>query len=158
MRERRSLAVLRSPESALRIEQARVQLGGAAQHTGREGRCVSVEIPDGGTATGVVLHETDRAVDVWLRGSSVRRVLPERAITLTTGAIDDGLRACAADVRLYASLTHGQRVMFEAPGGGSTEGVLVEKCRFGAIVARDDGRVVAIGFRRLWPAARAGVS
>ena len=34
---------------------------------------------------------------------------------------------------------------------GESEGVgkLVEKCRFGAVVARDDGSLVAVGFARV---------
>ena len=28
-----------------------------------------------------------------------------------------------------------------------------EKCRYGALVAKDDGAVLAVGFRKLWPVA-----
>jgi len=30
-------------------------------------------------------------------------------------------------------------------------GKVVEKCRWGALVLREDGAVVAVGFRKLWP-------
>ena len=39
--------------------------------------------------------------------------------------------------------------------GGLLAGKLVEKCRYGALVVREDGAVVAVGFRKLWPAATA---
>jgi hypothetical protein len=39
----------------------------------------------------------------------------------------------------------------ERDGAPAAEGVLFERCRFGALVAKDDGTIVAVGYRRLWP-------
>ena len=112
---------------------------------------MSLPGPDGERLVGVVLHETATDADVWLTGNSVRRVTIDRVCTVH-GEAEETLRECSADVQLFTSLTQGQRVLFEDGRGATIEGSLVEKCRFGAIVARDDGSVMAIGFRRLWPA------
>ena len=41
---------------------------------------------------------------------------------------------------------------------GLRDAKLVEKCRYGALVARDDGTIVAGGFRKLWPATSSGAA
>jgi len=33
------------------------------------------------------------------------------------------------------------------------DGKVVEKCRWGALILRDDGSIVSVGFRKLWPTA-----
>jgi len=67
-------------------------------------------------------------------------------------------RSLLAEVRLFATLKEGQRVRFAEKDGSAGElsvGMLVEKCRYGALVAKDDGRILAVGFRRLWPVSSA---
>jgi hypothetical protein len=46
-------------------------------------------------------------------------------------------------------------VRYADDAGALIDGKLIEKCRWGALVARDDGAVVAVGFRKLWPAPAA---
>ena len=57
----------------------------------------------------------------------------------------------AAEMRLFAALVDGDRVRWQRTGGVA-EGCIVEKCRYGAILVTRDGRLIAVGFRRLWPA------
>jgi hypothetical protein len=35
--------------------------------------------------------------------------------------------------------------------GNPSEGTLFEKCRYGALIARDDRQIMAVGFRKLYP-------
>jgi hypothetical protein len=55
-------------------------------------------------------------------------------------------------VRLFASLSEGDRVRFASAASAAAEGLLIEKCRYGALVLDDEEKVLAVGFRRLWPA------
>ena len=64
----------------------------------------------------------------------------------------------SADAHVFARLAEGQPVRYADDQGGLLGGKLVEKCRYGALVVRDDGAVVAVGFRKLWPAASAGAA
>jgi hypothetical protein len=54
-------------------------------------------------------------------------------------------------MRLFTALAEGECVRWERPSGVG-EGCIVEKCRYGAIIVTRDGMVVAVGFRKLWPA------
>jgi hypothetical protein len=54
----------------------------------------------------------------------------------------------AKDARAFAELTEGQRVLFHQDGS-VRRGVLVEKCRFGALIETDSGAVVGVAFRRV---------
>jgi hypothetical protein len=60
-------------------------------------------------------------------------------------------------MRLFTSLVEGERVRWER-GTEVAEGCIVEKCRYGAIIVSRDGRVVAVGFRKLWPAVVHGAA
>ena len=60
------------------------------------------------------------------------------------------LSAVADDVRVFATLEEGHRVRFQDLAG-MAQGTLVEKCRYGAVVRRDDQTVMGVGFRRVWP-------
>jgi hypothetical protein len=60
-------------------------------------------------------------------------------------------------MRLFTALAEGARVRWER-GSEIAEGRIVEKCRYGAIIVSRDGRVVAVGFRKLWPTAVHGVA
>lgn len=140
-----SLPLLGVAERAPTLEAARRRLGGSCAPSTLDGRSVRV-----GDASGVVIAASERDVHVLVTADVVRRV--SRAEL----EIDDGAPVDArlsADVRIFAQLRNDDRVRFvtgegEPPG----EGVLFERCRFGALVARDDGTIVAVGYRRLWPA------
>ena len=57
---------------------------------------------------------------------------------------------------MHASLRTGQRITFQRRDGSVGEGTLVEKCRYGSLVGLEDGRVLAVSFRKLAPAAEDG--
>jgi hypothetical protein len=76
---------------------------------------------------------------VWL-GDKTKRVAAHDVMRATSPALSE----IAEDARAFAALAEGQNVMFDE----SIHGRLVEKCRWGGLVARDDGRIFAVGFRR----------
>jgi hypothetical protein len=80
----------------------------------------------------------------------VRRTTTD-AITQVSEPAQD-LNAVVDDIRVFAALEEGHRVRFQDVGG-IAQGTLIEKCRYGAVVRRDDERVMGVGFRRIWPLA-----
>jgi hypothetical protein len=120
------------------LTRARKQLGGRAASHGRAGEVVRID-----RALGVVLCSDARGCDVWVGGRTTRRV-SLRAVEAAAAPDDPELAGVAADARAFARLEEGQRVVFD----GTVSGRLIEKCRFGGLVARDDGRIFAVGFRR----------
>jgi hypothetical protein len=102
----------------------------------------------GAPARGVVVcvHEDER--DVWIgEGRFVRT----RAEDLTP-TDDASLEAVAGDARLFGGLHEGARVGALTKDGARREGVLAEKCRYGALVVVE-GKVLAVSFRRIVPLA-----
>src|SRR5262249_34682843 len=91
--------------------------------------------------------------DLWFEHDVVRRVRRDAARTLDPTTVEEEHRAIASDVRTFADLVEGQRVLYRHERGAS-EATLVEKCRFGALVARADGVILGVGFRRVAPAPR----
>jgi hypothetical protein len=137
------LAMPSTPSPRPTVDAVRKRLGGRASTEAGAGEVVSLR--DG--RTGVVLFVRGEQLDVWLAGDIVRRV--RRAETLLAdGVVSPDLDAVARDARVFAALREGQRVGFQHEGGVG-EGALVEKCRFGGLVARADGKVIGVGFRRL---------
>jgi hypothetical protein len=130
------------------IERARRRLGGRASTDGTAGQPVRFL---GEETTGVVLFGAADRCDVLLEGGAVRRTRPE--LLAATAPVEPMLRV-VAEIRLFGRLREGERVRFEHEGRAE-EGVLVEKCRYGALVAKRDGTLLAVGFRRLWPAENA---
>jgi hypothetical protein len=140
---RRLFLPLATPSTPPTVDVVRKRLGGRASTEAGAGELVSLR--DG--RTGVVLFVRADLLDVWLQGDVVRRV--RRADTRPADeAVARDLHAVARDARVFASLREGQRVGFQHEGGLG-EGALVEKCRFGGLVERGDGKVVGVGFRRL---------
>jgi hypothetical protein len=99
---------------------------------------------------GILLWATREYHDVWLDDGTARRIDSPR-VTLYGGPLPEPLVRIGAEVRMFASLGEGQRVRWER-ASGIAEGCICEKCRFGAIVLTRDRRLVAVGFRKLWPA------
>ncbi len=128
------------------LDEARRQLGGAWVGGPDIGRVVRIH--GGIDRVGVVVHATPTERDVWIGRGRVQRVEPARLSPADAGAEHDEL---IADARVHASLSEGDRVLYETDDGGYAEGVLAEKLRFGALIGTPDGRVVAIGFRRIAP-------
>jgi hypothetical protein len=109
--------------------------------------------------SGVVVFASRNEVHVLLDGIRLRRLPPsDLTIVNENGGpiIGDAqtvmeLEKIAGDARLFGLLAEGQSVRYAEDSGTLVTGKVVEKCRWGALVLRDDGAVVAVGFRKLWP-------
>ena len=139
------------------VDVARRNLGGRASTNGEAGRIVSLEGAQSGlTAVGVVLFASATEIDVWLDEGIVRRTQPSQAQPFA-GVVSNELVKLAGDAHVFGLLREGQRVRYEAHGQ-VTEGAIVEKCRYGALILREDGKLMAVGFRKLWPLVPADAS
>ena len=87
-------------------------------------------------------------VHVFSNAGWVRRTTAD-ALTPVDEPTPD-LNEVANDVRVFAALEEGHRVRFQDLGG-MAQGTLIEKCRYGAVVRRDDQTVMGVGFRLIWP-------
>jgi hypothetical protein len=86
-------------------------------------------------------------LDVWTEGDVVRRV--RRSETLPAdGVVPPEVVDVARDASAFGELVEGQRVAFHQEGT-VRDGVLVEKCRFGALIEVASGVVVGVAFRRV---------
>ena len=158
-----SLPLAEPARSAPTVDAVRARLGGRARDDERDpavGTLVRYPV-EGDPAgllgslapVGVVLFAREGSLDVWAGGGRVRKVPRERATTEAPEANPSEetleMHAVAADALAFHSLREGARVRFTT-GGTMGEGTLVERCRFGALVLRDDGSVAGVGFRALW--------
>jgi hypothetical protein len=117
------------------LARAREKLGGRVVSHARGG-----DIVRAGGHVGVVLWSDEAECDVWIGDDAVKRV----AACDVESASSPDLASVAEDARAFAALQEGAPVVFDGAIGGK----LVEKCRWGGLVARDDGRIFAVGFRR----------
>ena len=111
-----------------------------------------------GTATkpGVLLTVEGDAVDVYMAGGLVRRTRAD-FIAPRSRAPED-LVPIAESAAVFARLGEGQAVEVERAEGLVERGTLVEKCRYGALVKLASDVVLAVGFRKVWPAVVASQS
>ncbi len=123
----------------------RARLGGRARTDLQAGRVVC--FLDTG-ATGVVLFGHGDEVHVFSNAGWVRRTTVDALTVVEEPSAD--LHEAANDVRVFAALEEGHRVRFQDIGG-MAQGTVLEKCRYGAVVRRDDDTVMGVGFRRIWP-------
>ena len=137
------------PDASPTVDTVRKRLGGRASTEPGAGDLVAVASEQGAARRGVVLFVQGDEIDVWLEGGVVRRTRRSKTAEAAEAAGD--LASIARAARIFAALAEGQRVRYQHEAGVG-EGALVEKCRFGALVERGDGRVLGVGFRRLWPA------
>ncbi|AUX41352.1 hypothetical protein SOCE26_027630 [Sorangium cellulosum] len=157
------------------VDVVRERLGGRASTEPGAGELVTLTTSGGATLAGVVLFRRGDVVDVWIDSPEttsfamngieragpgaaqgvVRRAHRDDVAPLRTPT-SESLGAIAADARVFGALIEGQRIRFQ-DGGDLSEGTLVEKCRFGGLVQRDDGTLLGVGFRRLWPAQNGDV-
>lgn len=140
---------------------ARERLGGRvdANDVGgfAPGRGVAITLPSGRKRPAVLLWCGAREAHVLLDAVRLRR-LPPGDLLAHEGDVEDDLAKIAADARLFGLLVEGDAVRYADDGGVLRDGRLVEKCRWGALVLRDDGGIVAVGFRKLWPAKASGAA
>ena len=100
----------------------------------------------------VVLFEDADSAHLWVGQGRVRKV-PRAGLLEFRGSLPADLAAIARDIRRLHTMTEGTPVgvLLPEPPGATGRGVLLEKCRFGGLVRISDGRLLAVGFRRLWP-------
>jgi hypothetical protein len=151
------------------IDAARARLGGrvdAADGSPKAGQApgviVSFALPTKPNTAprrlpGVIVFASGIEVHVLLDGMRLRR-LPPADLLLHEDPVGIELEKLAADARLFGLLVEGQSVRYADDSGALLDGKVVEKCRWGALVLRDDGAVIAVGFRKLWPAAGGGAA
>lgn len=151
------------------IDAARSRLGGrptAIELDGllpglAPGVLVTFALSSGRRLPGVIVFASSVEAHVLLDGIRLRRIAPseltihEPALAkenaLPDVEVSLELTKIAGDARLFGQLTEGQSVRYADDAGVLTDGKVIEKCRWGALVLRDDGAVVAVGFRKLWP-------
>lgn len=104
---------------------------------------------------GVVIFASRTEVHVLLDGVRLRRVQPD-SVRPFEGEVSLTLSKIAGDATLFARLREGETVRYAGDDGGLVTAKVVEKCRWGALVAREDGAVIAVGFRKLWPSTSDG--
>lgn len=151
---KRHLPTLNDPpetrETAPRLDAARRRLGGRGFSEAGAGAIVHFTNPTGVGQNGVVLFVLGDELDVLIGAGTVMRVHRER-VRPASADHDLTLDALASDLSVFTRLNEGARVRFTDEANRLSEGVLLEKCRYGALVARDDGRIMAVGFRKLFP-------
>jgi hypothetical protein len=131
------------------IDEARAALGGRASTERGAGELVSVSLKRGGDAAGVVVYALGDQRDVWIGAGRFVRTTVDRLSSLRDAQAE--LKDIAADARRFASLREGDPVRAMRRDGSAIDGRLLEKCRYGALVAHDD-KIVAVSFRRVAPA------
>lgn len=153
----------RRPAKKPSIDAARARLGGRIVEATppppglAPGVVVTFPLASGRRMAGVVVYASQSEVHVLLDGIRLRR-LPPKDLTVHEGDVAVDLEKIAGDARLFGLLVEGQPVRYADDSGGLVDGKVVEKCRWGALVLRDDGAVVAVGFRKLWPAPAGGAA
>ena len=138
----RRVSLPMSDDPRLSLARARARLGGRVSSHGRAGELARV-----GDTHGVVVWSDDAQCDVWIGRDLIRRVAAREVASLEEPSA--ALAPVAEDARAFARLDEGRTVTFD----GAKSGRLIEKCRWGGLVARTDGRIFAVGFRRFVRAA-----
>lgn len=133
------------------LEAARQRLGGRAPTAGGRAPGTIVEL-SGKPAAIVFASDTELHVliDATEKGARMRKTKPE-LVGVWSGDVPAMLGKMATDASVFARLLEGQNVRYADDSGALRAARLIEKCRYGALVARDDGTIVAVGFRKLWP-------
>ncbi|MEZ4296356.1 MAG: hypothetical protein R3B70_15400 [Polyangiaceae bacterium] len=132
------------------VDAIRAKLGGRASTETGAGDLVTVDAGAGLTHTGIIIYTRGEEVDVWTGEGVVRRARWS-LVRRSPAPIPDELRGVSADAAVFGGIAEGQRVRYRHDTG-TAEGTVVEKCKFGALVERDDRTLVGVSFRRLWPA------
>jgi hypothetical protein len=137
------------------IASMRQRLGGlrellpGAVGTEREGTLLSYR----GSSV-LVLHEDpgEGSCDLWLGdGRAVRAPIEELGPLGADVAVPPSLSRVADDFRLFLGLEANSSVRFLAGDGTIRDGKLVDRCKFGGLVALADGTVLGVGFARFLP-------
>jgi hypothetical protein len=133
------------------IDEARGALGGRVtlDRDARLGALARFRDAHDRDVEGIVVCETETDLDVWIGDGRFQRIAITRA-SITSVSTEHPLADVAADARLFLTLDEGHPVRFLSRDGSSHDGVLAERCRYGALVSFES-RLFAVSFRRLWP-------
>ncbi len=129
------------------VDAMRRRLGGRASTDETAGSLVIVEADGGVALPGVVVFADGDEAHVMSAANAVRRVA--RAALHPLHDAPPALVDLAGAVRAFARLREGAPVRFSHPASGELSGTLVEKCRYGALVLREDETLVGVGFRQV---------
>ncbi len=97
----------------------------------------------------VILAEDGGARWLWRLGAPLRKA-PLEQLEPWDAPPSPTLQESQRCVREFMALQEGDRVRARSRHGEQT-GTLVEKCRFGALIMREDRSVLAVGFQALSP-------
>jgi hypothetical protein len=141
------------------VDAMRKRLGGRTStsdvSTLPAGSVVTVTTGAGTERLGVLVASDAVTAHVYLERGIVKRTRAADVAGYGGDAPTD-LAAIARQVRVFATLVEGQDVHVEREVGRTQPGILREKCRYGALVELEDGRVLGVGFGKLWPASAPG--
>lgn len=133
------------------VDAMRSRLGGRLSpgtRTGDAGAIVDVETGGGATRTGVALFGDDGRIDVLLERGLVRRTQRDR-FWYSNAPAPLGLERVPGLLRNLVAAEEGEAVRFRSDDGLWHPATLREKCRFGALLEREDGTVMGVGWARL---------
>lgn len=134
------------------LDAMRSRLGGrSAPGALREAGQIVGVVDQVDTRAAVVLGADETSVEAWLSDTEVRRV-PRASLVPFPGEPDADVVRRSGEALVFARLAEGDAVRFLTPNGAADRGRLREKCRFGAIVEREDGALVAVGLAAVEPA------
>ncbi len=134
------------------VDAARQKLGGRLTKAAGQapGRLVEVDGLTGEREVGVVLFAEAGLADVLFDRGVVRR-LASTELSAASEIQPPNIERLAVAVRRFGELAEGDPIVIAQHDGTNARGVLREKCRFGALVEKSDGAIVAVGFDRVAP-------
>ena len=138
------------------VDEARVALGGRVEAVNlrgvmKLGALVHFVDVRGKALEGVLVFASLEGADVWVGDGRFHRVPDARMRGSEVTCHGHPLADVAADAHVFAMLPEGARVRFVDRKGVMQLGLLVEKCRYGALIENEDKRILAVSFRRVWP-------
>ena len=141
------------------VDSMRARLGGRAEEPSagphHAGSLVTLITPTGAERVGVLLCAEGEVSHVYLERGIVKRTQTE-LIRPFDGEAPADLAHIVRQARIFASLSEGQEVHVERGPDRTQSGVLREKCRYGGLVELPEGKLLGVGFGKLWPAATPG--
>ena len=115
------------------------------------GSVVVVDGARGAPREGVLLTVVEGSADIYVEAGLVKRVKAELVMP-SRGASPPALAGISESAVVFGSLVEGQEVEIERADGTIVRGTLVEKCRYGSLVELEDGSLLGVGFKKIWPA------
>lgn len=111
-----------------------------------------VDVPTTGATrankTGIVICIVNDSVDVLFEAGMVKRTDASNVL-LREGVTPAHLQTFVEHASAFGALEEGQPVVVVREDSTSTMGLLREKCRYGALVEVDGGKILGVGFQRL---------